>query len=154
MTVELTASEMYFAAMVGVRRYINVRKGAHRSPLAENHDVWGNNIEGACGELAFAKAVNIYWDGSINTFKMRADVGLVEVRTRRKAGYELIVRDSDPDGRVFVLVQGEAPRFTVMGWYRSEQAKRPEWLQTHGGGSPAYFVPNGHLYPISTLTLE
>jgi hypothetical protein len=149
--VSLTSFEMVIAGIVGVRRHAQVVGGTHRSPVAATHDVWGNNCEGACGEMAFAKWANVYWNGSVATFKTSGDVGGFEVRTRRRPTYQLLVRDCDPSDRIYVLVRGEAPDFEIVGWMSGADAKRREWLQSYGGGTPAYFVPDAALHPIEEL---
>jgi len=149
--VTLTRFEMLIAASIGVRRHIGVAaNGQHRSPLGDG-DAWGNDIEGACGEVAFAKVANVYYDGSVNTFTKGGDVGKVQIRTRRKPTYELIIRPHDRDDDVFVLVRGVAPRYQVVGWLVAREAKRAEWLHDYGDGAPAYFVPDGALRPIEDL---
>lgn len=145
MTVILTESEIYLAAVVGVRRQIEaIQKG-----LPDRHGFegagWNLHVEGAAGELAVAKAYGRFWDGSVNTFKRSGDVGQVQVRTRSKDGYDLIVRCDDRDEDRFVLVVGRIPEFEVCGWIRGRDAKQDRWLKRHGGREAAYFVPRGAL---------
>lgn len=153
--ITLTKAELYLAAMIGVMRHIssivNGRQDQHGFDGSDG-DGWKNHIEGACGEFATAKAKNWLWNGSINTFHNAGDVGKVEVRTRTKHHYELIVRSNDNDAVPFVLVTGIAPTYRVHGWIYGREAKREEWSQNHGGRPPAYFVPQNELEPIDTLT--
>jgi len=111
----------------------------------DGEDGWTIHIEGAAGEMAVAKLRNRYWNGSVNTFKTGGDVGAVQVRTRSKAHYDLIVRDDDRNDDAFFLVIGSIPVFDVVGWIKGRDAKRPEWLQTYGERPPAYFVPQSAL---------
>jgi hypothetical protein len=115
-----------------------------------------NSVLGACGENVVAKALNIYWDGSVNTFRSRPDVGKYEVRTRSnktKNGkpYQLLVRPDDDDAKDYYLVRLiDAlgwPRFRIIGHIRGGDAKRPEWFHPHGGYKKAYFVPDEALIP-------
>lgn len=138
--VELTWSEVLLASMVGVRRQV----AAMERDLPDGRcasDPWNIHIEGAAGEMAFAKATNRYWAAPVNTFHDGGDVGDVQVRTRSKHHYELIVRNDDRDSDWFVLVTGTAPKFVVHGWIQGRAAKRPEWERQHGGFAPAFFVP-------------
>jgi hypothetical protein len=112
---------------------------------------WNIDIEGAAGEIAAAKALGVYWGASVNTFKVGGDVGGLEIRTRSKSEYELLIRDNDPDDSIFVLVTGRSPNFEVVGWMKGKDAKREEWKQTHGGRPPAYFVPQSELHSIESL---
>lgn len=109
---------------------------------------WSEHIEGACGEAAVAKVLNRFWNGSVDTFATGGDVGDIQVRTRSSHDYELLVRPDDRDSDVFILVTGRAPTFRVIGYIWGRDAKRPEWLQTHGSRPAAYFVPHAFLTPI------
>lgn len=144
----LNKSEMQTAARIGAHRHIE----ALARGLPDRHGLegkgWQVHIEGACGEMAVAKALGRYWDGSINTFKSGGDVGEVQVRTRSKDHYELIVRKDDPDDSYFILVTGTAPAYKVWGYIRASEAKRPEWIKKHGGRPPAWFVPQSALTAI------
>jgi hypothetical protein len=142
--VTLDWFEVEMAAIVGVRRNLEgLRRGwlPHRRLGHADLPGWQGHVEGAAGELAVAKLLNRYWSGSINTFKSGGDVGAVQVRTRSRHDYQLIVRDEDRDADWFVLVTGQAPTFHVHGFIRGGDAKRPEWRHDHGGHAPAYFIP-------------
>ena len=103
MEVTLTKSEASMASHVGwMRHLVSVLKGLEDKNGCDGK--WDRHIEGACGELAVAKALGIYWDGSVNTFHSAGDVGNIEVRTRSRHDYDLIVRPSDHLERRFVLV--------------------------------------------------
>lgn len=151
--VTLKPYELAAAANTGIRRQVNAmaqgKKDAHG--LKDPRDAWFHHINGACGEMAFAKASNRYWDHSLNTYMEGGDVGELQVRTRREPDYELLIRDNDPDERVYVLVTGVPPSFTVVGWMTAKEAKRDEWRKEHGGREPAYFVPQAKLYDIKLL---
>jgi hypothetical protein len=109
------------------------------------------HFEGACGEMAFAKATNRYWSGSVDTFRL-ADIGTaIQVRTRSNHSWDLLVRPSDADDDLFVLVTGWAPDYQVHGWIAGAAAKRPEWLKEYGGRPPAYFVPKDKLKSLGSL---
>jgi hypothetical protein len=116
------------------------------------------HILGACGELSLAKAMNVYWNGTVNTFKFGGDVGDVQVRTRSESWYDLLVRRDDKDEDRFVLVTGQFPVFNIKGWLFGRDAKREEWFQAHGGREKAYFVPKADLRPMwelyKAVTLE
>lgn len=148
--VVLSDSEMKIAALVGTNRNTEaISKG-----LLDKHgfkgDGWSVNIEGACGELAFAKFANQYWNGSVNTFKSGGDVGKLQVRTRSDHSYDLIIRPDDRDSDYFILVTGQAPVFRVRGFILAGDAKRmTDCIQTHGGRPPAWFIPSNRLNRIT-----
>jgi len=152
MNVKLTAHELMQAATIGSMRQVS----ALMNKLPDKHGFdglgWSEHIEGACGELVVAKALNCYCSGSVNTFKLGGDLGSnIQVRTRSKHEYELIVRPSDRDDDVFVLVTGKSPCFVVRGWISGGSAKASEWKKAHGGRAEAYFVPHSSLLPMSQL---
>ena len=113
---------------------------------------WIEHIQGAAGELAFAKCIGAYWNGSINKYGVGADVEDFDVRTRTEHDWCLIVRQNAPDDLKCVLVVGHAPILRVVGWMVASAAKQKQWLTTFTPGRElAYFVPQSALHPISTL---
>jgi hypothetical protein len=139
--IELTASELRQACVVACDRQIENlykrRADAHGCPP----DIgWQAHIEGAAGEMAFAKWRNRYWSGSLGDLQAD-DVGNVQVRTRSKHSYDLILHDDDPDDRPFVLLTGLAPRFRVRGWIWGRDGKQQQFWSDPAGGRAAYFVP-------------
>ena len=152
MRVHLEWFEISRAALVGVSRNVEaLRKGCHnRNTVADD---WGIHILGALGECAFAKATNRYWSGSVNTFKSGGDVGSIQVRTRARHEYELIVRSQDKDEDIFVLVTGGPSSFDVRGWVRGSEAKDASYVANHGGHGEAYFVPSRSLRPPEQLSM-
>lgn len=155
MKVTLNASELQHAAFVGCRRQIEAMCAGRQHIAGFDGIGWDLHIEGACGELAVAKALNVHWGGAVNTFKLGDDVegaGL-QVRTRSKHGYELLVRPGDAPDAAYVHVTGVAPDFVVHGWLFGREAQQPEFLQTYGGRPKAYFVHPKHLRPLDDLAL-
>ena len=150
--VTLTDYELAMASDAGRLRNISAVKRGYTSKISGRE--WQAHIEGACGEVAVAKCMGKYWGGSINTFKSGGDIDSTgwEVRTRSDHDYDLIVRDDDPDGRVFILVTGLSPRFRVWGWIKSEEAKKEnKWRKDYGGHGAAYFVPKDALSNMGDL---
>lgn len=144
--VELSTHELHLAASVGLRRQLS----AIASKRPDRHginaeDGWRAHIEGACGELAVAKFLGKYWDGSVDTFRTLPDLDTVEIRTRSKHYYDLIIRRDDDPSKTYILVTGLAPSFQVRGWIKGHAAQRDEWLKTHGGREEAWFVPASKL---------
>lgn len=156
MTVTLTESEMLQAVHVGALRQIAaIRKKLRDRHGAHPHLSWELHIQGACGELAVAKATGRYWPASVNTFKQDGDIGLsLQVRTRTLDKYDLIVRDDDRDDDVFVLVTGLPPTMRVRGWLYGKEAKQNVYRASHGDRDEAYFVPARNLHGMSTLPKE
>jgi hypothetical protein len=153
MRVRLTWFEAVMAGEVGMRRHLAALRGGNPDQHGRNgEDGWTVHIEGAAGELAVAKVLDRYWSGSVNTYHDEGDVGQrLEVRTRSRHHYELLVRPGDPPDSAYVLVTGRVPWFVVRGWVFGHEAMRPEWLRVHGDRPAAYFVPHEELSPLAEL---
>lgn len=136
----LTSAEIMQGATVGVMRQIQNLNGrstdAHGCP---DDFGWQAHIEGALGEMAFAKWSGSFWSGAHKKFA--ADVGKTEVRTRSKSWYELIIHPHDDDDARFYLLTGQNGQYTIMGWITGKEAKLKDWWSDPAGGRPAYFVP-------------
>ena len=152
--VRLEWFEVSRAALVGVSRNVEALRKGCVSRMQVN-DEWSIHILGALGECAFAKATNRYWNGSVNTFKSGGDVGdNIQIRTRSRHSYDLIVRDNDKDGDVFVLVTGGPHDFTIHGWMPAGEAKQPKFRANYGNYGEAFFVPQSALRPIDPLVCK
>ncbi len=144
--VTLEPYELRMACLVGIERLVQVIARDNRVPLKDDDAGFNKDLNGACGEAAFAKFRNVWWDGSVNTFSAFGDVGGAEVRTRTKHDWQLFVRPADKDERYFVLVTGRPPTYRVQGWILGADAKQPEWMADPGGyGKPAFFPPTAAL---------
>lgn len=151
--ITLTWLEVVQAATVGLMRRIKNQQletpGANGIPAEA--PVWDVDIEGACGELAAARALGLYWSGAAGVAKLPDVGGSVEVRTAAQG--RLILRPDDPDDRRFVLVIGRVPTFDVCGWIYAGDGKRPEYAKAPNGRPPAWFVPRSRLRPITELRI-
>lgn len=143
--VVLTPSEIVQGAMIGVmRQATNIRdRRTNAHGLNDGHD-WQYQIEGALGEMAFAKLQGVFWTGALG--QLRADdVGTWQVRTRSRSDYQLILHPNDPDDRRFVLVRGSCGKYDVVGWIQARDGKRKEFWSDPAKGRPAFFVPDSAL---------
>ena len=108
--VTLNWNECLLAHQIGGMRQIAAMKAGREDRYGFEGAGWNLHIEGAGGELAVCKHKFWYWKASINTFKGEADIGdWIEVRTRSRHDYELIVRPDDNLDRLYVLVTGVMP---------------------------------------------
>lgn len=146
-SVTLDKNEILQAALVGVIRQVE-NLGKDRKPYygAGSDNDWQLHVEGALGEMAFAKFVGEFWSGA-HSFRAD-DVGPWRIRTRSKEFYELIVHKEDPDDKRFVLVTGKNGHYTIHGWIWGSEAKKEEWWKDPAGNRPAYFVPQSALVDI------
>lgn len=149
--VNLAYWEVFQAAMVGVSRRIdNLRKRNVSEVYGQPAEPWWTDINGACGELAVARWLNVFWSGQLGNYRAR-DVGPLQVRTARRDTGRLVLHDRDADDHVFVLVTGEAPDYTLRGWIVAADGKVPEYWEDPSTGRPAYFVPQDALRPMAEL---
>jgi hypothetical protein len=142
-------------ALQGVLRRIHSIKDGLKSshfglPIEKRGDTWGIEVESSLAEIAVAKALRMYWDGGTNTFK-RGDVGNLQVRWTSYPTGKLLVRQSDKDDEIFILVIGRTTDFNVTGWAYGKEAKQDKWKQTPHGGHPVWMMPQEALHPIREL---
>lgn len=153
--VRLSWKQIYHAGQIGLKRNIRsmMRGLGHIPPLLEPLEAWINHIEGACAELAVAVWLRIPWAATVDTFRSGYDVGKYQVRWVTKRGYRLILSDKDDPGHVFILVEGRAPDYDIVGWLRAVDGLRSEFIEDHGRG-PAYYVPRRLMNGMSGLPDE
>jgi len=159
--VELEWFEIAMASDIGVRRQIEAMR-VNKKPAygyrdgSKTQDEWEIHIQGACGECVVAKHCKMFWNGSVNTFKL-PDLGCkIQVRTRRKHSYDLLVRPREPDNDIYILVTGVIGSYTksltIRGWCWGHEAKaNPNWLHDYGNRPAAYFVPADTLHDMEEL---
>ncbi len=114
------------------------------------------HLYGAMGELAVAKALNIFPALHTNEFSGgKSDLiykgYLLEVRHRKLAKHDLIVRPGDPNERLYVLTTGDGPEVLIHGFSPGSKAKQEKFKKNWGGHGEAYFVPSYELFPLSNL---
>lgn len=148
--VVLSWHEVAMASEIGRLRQLESLKAGRIDRHGFSGSGWNVHIEGACGELAAAKYLDMHWDGSIDTFK-EPDLPLIQVRTRSRHDYELLVRPEDDDAAIWLLVTGNCPSYWLRGWAMGQECKREEWLREHGQRPRAHFVPTSALRPIRHL---
>jgi hypothetical protein len=146
MKVTLTWAEMLHGAQIGVFRQLAAYKNKSKPGYGIKGLGWNEAIHGALGELAFAKAMKVYWDNMLTkTPNKRPDVGGYEVKTISERDYRLIVRDNDDDEKLVALVYGDRSEFEVLGWIKCGDAKQVARVESHQGREPQYYVDQKHL---------
>jgi len=110
---------------------------------------------GARGEIAVAAYLGTAMCMDVGVFSSIADVGDdIDVRTRTRLDYDLIIRPADPDDRTMVLAIGvpEYPGVKLVGSTAVGEAKKhPEFVRTYGDRPPAWFVPQEFLHQFRVL---
>ncbi len=169
-TVRPTHDEMSAAAAVGCLRQKEARLAGKRESHGRRDGAgdrgglsaaWMNHIEGAMGEMAFAKFAGLHWDAPVNTYKSGGDVGLIQVRTRVGEGpnrycRDLIIRNADATESVYVqVVWWDHEAFDVVGWCVVGDVRREcfrsAWYKSYTPGRTdlAWFIPDSALRPMS-----
>lgn len=151
--IELTHAELMVALQVGgMRRLKGIQNGARKNLHAKKSD-WQTDVDGAAAEIAVAKYLGVYWSCHIDTFKA-PDVAGFQVRSTLYRDGHLIVRPNDPDGDIFVLVTGEAPRYCLAGALRGGDAKREEFVYQSEGEADCWRVPQHRLEDLPAPRVE
>lgn len=153
MRVKLSTTELMVAAYVGSAR--NVQSHAQAwTPHAGigEADTWTVNIEGVAGEMAVAKALNLYWVPVVGNHRAD-DVGEYQVRTNMSRRLDdLCLRARDREDRIYISVLSFFPEFEVVGWITGQEGKDPQWLRDGTPGRPpCYYVPRTALHPLADL---
>jgi hypothetical protein len=152
--ITLTLQEMSLAGKVGVARQISC---LHKK-MRDAHGFDGKNgfeiaIQGVGGEIAAAKALNVYYPPTVDTFQVGGDVGdHIQVRTGVYQNRYLILRPNDRTKGVFIGVSGRMPNYVVHGWCVAHtMAQERYWFIDPRGRPPFWKVPYSALEEISQL---
>lgn len=139
----LSYDEIVQGSIAGILRQLenlrDKRKAAHGCG-SEND--WQIHIEGCLGEMALAKHLGVYW--SKGSFR-GDDVQNLQVRTRSRHTYDLILHRDDPDDKRFYLVTGVNGRYQIHGWILGRTGKQEKFWSDPAKGRPAFFVPKSEL---------
>lgn len=111
------------------------------------------HLLGAAGEMAVASFLGLKHELYKETEAKRGSYDLpgIDVKTRSKHGYDLIVQSKEDPSKIYVLVTIEKGTTLIHGWCRGEEAMKPEHWADYAGGRPAYFVPQSQLRPMEEI---
>lgn len=121
----------------------SIKNGDKQVFEAEPDRGWDYSIEGAQGEMAFAKHVDRYWLGA-HDYKP-ADVAGYEIRTRSSHRFDLIIRPHESDEKDYILLTGLHGEFVFRGWIPGKEGRLDKFFRTPNKRPPAYFVPQNFL---------
>jgi hypothetical protein len=79
------------------------------------------------------------------------DLPGIDVKTRSKACYDLIVQRGSNPQKKFVLVTIANQVTLLQGWCYGHEAMKEQYWADPARGRPAYFVPQNALRSIDTL---
>src|SRR4029077_16732613 len=128
--VHLSWAEILLAANVGcMRNEQSLKLGRQPGNGAGVANTWTLNIEGSAGEMAIAKYFGVFWSGAIGDI-MAADIGCrYQVKTNTSRRFDdLVIRQSDPDDCLYILVLSFLPDFILAGWASASDAKQQKWF--------------------------
>lgn len=123
--------------------------GAEKGELALRY-----HMLGAAGEMAAAALLGIEDKLYQETEAKRGSCDLppnIDIKTRSKHHYDLIVQFDESPDKILVLVTIENRTTLVHGWIKSKDAMKEQWKKDPAGGRPAYFVPKTKLRPLALL---
>lgn len=144
--VVLNPHELQFAAIVGCARNGRGLSSGKRNFIGNKEFGIHTDVLGAQAECAHAKAFNVYWPASIDTYK-KPDVAGVQVRHTPIIPGSLRIRPGDSSEERFYLVTGEGPAFFVCGWILGVDGKIPEYELKGREGAPDFWnVPQNRLH--------
>ena len=114
------------------------------------------HLLGAAGEVAVAS----YLGMKEHLFKVSEarrgsdDLPGIDVKTRSRHQYDLIVKKNENAFKKFVLVTIESQKTFLHGWCYGRDAMKEEFWADPARGRPAYFVPKEALSPMESLNVE
>ena len=112
------------------------------------------HLLGAAGEVAVASYLNLKGELFKETEAKRGSCDLpgnVDVKTRSRHSYDLIVQRHDKADKKFVLVTVENQQTLIHGWCYGREAMKEEYWADPARGRPAYFVPKEALHSMDAL---
>lgn len=112
------------------------------------------HLLGAAGEVAVASYLGMKEHLFKETEARRGSDDLpggIDVKTRSKTRYDLIVQKNEDVRKKFVLVTIENQKTFLHGWCYGREAMQERFWADPARGRPAYFVAKEHLRPMETL---
>lgn len=154
--VRLSYAELIEAGLTATLRDVdNLKKGVsgrYGAPGVGEEGADKINILGVQAEKAVAKALNLYWSGSVGNHAARDVGGLIDVRARSEDWHDLPIHPKDVDDVPYVHVFNDAPCFRLVGWIFAAEGKKPGyWGDPSRKNRPAFWVPQIVLRPMSDL---
>jgi hypothetical protein len=151
-----TEEERQQAMQEGLRRQgVNESKGLR----GRNGGAWKGtkaldiHLLGAAGEVAVASYLGLKHELFKETEARRGsdDLPGIDVKTRSKASYDLIVQRREDPRKKFVLVTIENQKTLLHGWCYGEEAMDEKYWADPARGRAAFFVPKTVLRSMESL---
>lgn len=127
--------------------------GRNRAPKAGEEALRMHRI-GCVGEMAVAKFLGAEDSVFLDEAPVRGSSDLpgnIDVKTRAKHGYDLLVQLDDDPNKVFFLVTYDGQTIQLCGWIKGMYAMSKKWVREYVRGRPCYSVPQKALNHPETL---
>lgn len=156
--LQLTPEQLALAHAEAERRQtVNEAKrlsGRNRAPALGEKALAMHRL-GAVGEVAAAVHLGLeaYLFSEQLAVRGSADLpGDIEVKTRSRHKYDLIVQKGERPDKKLILVTVEGDSTLLHGWCMAGDVMREEfWADVARNGRAAYFVPKSELRPLTDL---
>jgi hypothetical protein len=148
-------------------RRLAMEEGMRRQAVNEAKGLRGRNkgprfgdkalevhLLGAAGEMAVASYMGLKEHLYAEKEARRGSDDLpggIDVKTRSKHRYDLLVQRNENPDRKFVLVTIQDQKTLIHGWALGRDCMKEEFWADPARGRPAYFVGKEHLRPMETL---
>jgi hypothetical protein len=147
-------------------RRLAMEEGVRRQGVNEAQGLRGRNggawkgskaldihLLGAAGEVAVASYLGMKEHLFKETEARRGsdDLPGIDVKTRSRHQYDLIVQKNENACKKFVLVTIESQKTFLHGWCYGHEAIKEEYWADPARGRPAYFVPKVALHSMGSL---
>lgn len=109
---------------------------------------------GAGGEMAVAAYLGLQDHLYKDLTPTRGSADLppnIDVKTRARHYYDLLVQLDDCPKKTFVLVTVENKEVLMHGWIHGKEAMKQEYVKEYVKGRPCYSVPKRFLSPLLSL---
>lgn len=147
-------------------RRLAMEEGERRQRVNEQRGLRGRNrgprygqkaldvhLLGAAGEMAVASYLGMKQFLYQETEAKRGsdDLPGIDVKTRSRHDYQLIVQKNEDPSKKFVLVTIQNQKTLIWGWCYGKEAMQEQYWADPARGRPAYFVCTDALHSIDTL---
>ena len=111
------------------------------------------HLLGAAGEMAVASYLGMKHElyKEVEAKRGSYDLPGIDIKTRSKHQYDLIVQKNELPEKKYVLVTIENKTTLIHGWIYGGEAMQEKFWADPARGRPAYFVPKEMLRCMSTL---
>ena len=149
-TIKLERKDELTCAAIAFRREAESPTKVDRSVQKVTfHESIYRNAEAIGSEMAVAAYFGIpNFEPTVNTFKMKADfASSIEIKHTSYEHGHLIIKPSDRDDDVAILVTGSSPTYVIRGWMPIKRVKTSRYLR----GDGSWWVPQLDLLPLADL---